>query len=196
MCESGLVQHLTSFSVYKRNTRWSFIWDFTDLNSSSIYVPTTEQNTFCCSLEGVFFFFFIPVCILEICFSLTNSGSSLSRLCGVKSRLLAGPSRDRSLLLSLACFIAFALRLLMWSILYKGTLAWGGIVSGMGSLASSRVSPSEGEAKRNTTGTELLQWLLWECEIQPSTPEINKQGKCLVTGFQCLCQTPVFSSWI
>lgn len=72
--------------------------------------------------------------------SLTYSGSSVSRLSGEKSRLLVGPSLASCFLRSLACFMAWIFRLLMWSLPYKGTLVWK---SEMGSTASSRDSPSD-----------------------------------------------------
>lgn len=72
--------------------------------------------------------------------SLTYSGSSLSRLSGETSRLLVGPSLASCFLRSLACFMAWIFRLLMWSLPYKGTLVWK---SEMGSTASSRDSPSD-----------------------------------------------------
>lgn len=85
--------------------------------------------------------------------SLTNSGSSLSRLSGEKSRLLVCPSLASCFLRSLACFMASAFRLLMWSLPFRGTLVWGGAVSGTGNMASSWDSPSD--RAKATTGESI-----------------------------------------
>lgn len=69
-----------------------------------------------------------------------NSGSSLSKLWGERSRLLAGPSLASCLMRSLACFMARTFRLLMRSPPCIGTLVWGSIDS-MGSRAPSWDSP-------------------------------------------------------
>lgn len=97
-----------------------------------------------------FFFFFLIlftlVCIFVISTSLTKWGSSLSMLSGAK--LLAGPSLASCFLRSLACFMAWALRLLMWSP-YKGTFVCGG--TGTRSM-SSWGCPPIWEATRHKRG--------------------------------------------
>lgn len=90
--------------------------------------------------------FFIPVCHFLISTSLTNSGSSLSRITGENSLLGAGPRLASWFLRSLACFLARAFWLLMKSLPYKATLVWGSTDSGTGSRSSSWES-SAGEDK-------------------------------------------------